>query len=45
MSEINQLTVALARPWSEAPSLGGRLELAAAGQAFPREYPSFEQAL
>ncbi|HVZ00821.1 MAG TPA: tagatose 1,6-diphosphate aldolase [Dongiaceae bacterium] len=41
MHEINALTAAAARPWTEAPDLGGNVAVAAAGHAFPTAYPGF----
>ncbi|MBL8830913.1 MAG: tagatose 1,6-diphosphate aldolase [Rhodospirillales bacterium] len=45
MTEINRLTADLARPWMQAPCMGGSAELAAAGHDFPSAYPAFEQAV
>ena len=45
MAEINKLTGELARPWMQAPAMGGNVELASAGHEFPVDYPAFEQAV
>jgi tagatose 1,6-diphosphate aldolase len=38
MDEINRLTDRLAKPWMQAPAIGGTASLAAAGHDFPRLY-------
>ncbi|QCI67287.1 tagatose 1,6-diphosphate aldolase [Phreatobacter stygius] len=41
MAEINWLTDKLARPWQDAPAIGGRAMLAVAGHDFPARYAGF----
>ena len=41
MAEINRLTVAEARPWTEAPIAKGGVTIADAGHGFPAAYPAF----
>ena len=43
MREINDLTTSQAAPWTQARAVDGRLDLIAAGQAFPSDYSNFEQ--
>lgn len=38
MSQINDLTDRLARPWTAAPAISGAVELEYGGQSFPSEY-------
>jgi tagatose 1,6-diphosphate aldolase len=45
MSEINHLTQSLAKPWTDAPGISGKVEMVAAGHSFPSEYAGFEEAL
>lgn len=44
MQEINALTVAHARPWTEAATFGSAVKLGHAGHSFPSAYPGFEPA-
>ena len=41
LAEINGMTDAMARPWTECPAFAGAPELAEAGQTFPSRYPAF----
>ena len=42
MAEINRLTVAAARPWTQAPIAADGVRVAAAGPGFPAGYPGFD---
>ena len=41
MADINRLTDAKARPWTDAKLFGGSVTLADAGHSFPADYPAF----
>jgi tagatose 1,6-diphosphate aldolase len=41
LAEINKMTDAMARPWTESPAFAKGLEISEAGQTFPGRYPAF----
>ena len=41
LAEINKMTDAMARPWTQSPAFAEGAALDAAGQTFPSRYPAF----